>query len=154
MTIPLSKESNAFFVDITVKGTTKEKMKALIDSGASISYVANGKCIDVGLTPKGSRSGITCIHGKSHNQVKMPLYEGEIIVGGNSNHKMKITGLSDDLIVASQKIEAVLGTDILKKFSAKLDWKNCNGELNYDNRHKITRFLFKFFKKLMIKIPN
>lgn len=132
MNVPLKKDSNtnAFFVEIKVKGKTEEKFKALIDSGASISYVVNGKCLKMGLTFKGSRSGITCIHGKKHQDLPMPLYEGDIVVGDASTTNTKIIGLSDDVGIGSKKIEAVLGRDILQKFTAKLDWKNCNGELN------------------------
>ena len=105
-------------------------MKALVDSASSVSYVVNNDCLDNGLAFKGTRSGVVCIHGKRHSDLPVPVYEGDIVIGDTLTPNATIVGLGDDMVIGSGKLEAILGRNILKKFTVSLDWKNCNGEMN------------------------
>jgi len=123
----LSKEENAFFVNVQVKGIPKP-IDALIDTGAKHSFVSNKICIDNKLDFKGAFGGSMCIHGLVHNDVKIPVYETEITVGSFTRN-LRINGLSEGLTVGSKKIEAVLGRDVLENFVLNLNWITCTGKL-------------------------
>jgi len=124
------KEGDAFFVKVTVKGKTTKDLEALIDSGATHSFVANSECLDNGLIFDGARSGLLCIHGTQHKGVEIPVYKGELELGDFSQKDIEIFGLDDTVTVGSKKIEAVLGRNMLSHFTVNLDWKNCKGELS------------------------
>lgn len=122
------KDDDAFYVSLLVKGKSQKTLDALIDSGARSSYVANNICIDKGLRFVGSRSGGTCIHGKIHENLKVPVYKGNIEIGTFSK-EIDVIGLSDDITVGSEKVDAIIGRNILQNFTVNLDWKNCKGDM-------------------------
>ena len=130
VTLEKNGKNDAFFVDIKIRGKTEATFKALIDTGASVSYVVNDGCLDNGLVFRGTNKDVVCIHGKKHSGFSVPVYRGDILIGDILTPNVIIIGLGDDVTMGSEKIEAVLGRNILKRFEVNLDWKNCRGEMN------------------------
>ena len=101
-------------IAIILKGAKRQiSLKALLDSGATVSVVSKKIADKIGMENYGVGRGED-IQGKSVN-------------GINSVAKVKIAGgwiAADFVILPSVPDKVILGVDFIQKADIKIDWKN------------------------------
>ncbi len=101
-----------------------EDYTALVDTGATVSFLVLDDCLKLGLKAEGGRN-VTCIHGESR---EMPLFVGNVELAGKAL-TARVAGLSGPVRVPNGEVSVVLGRNILNQFKISLDWPNMTGQI-------------------------
>lgn len=120
----LETDGNVFISQLMVTGQKDVTARAIVDTGAENTFVAEEICLQSGLTPEGSR-GVTCIHGKRED---LAVFRGTLKLAGKEI-TTTIVALPTNPVVPGGKVHAVLGRDALRSFVLHIDWPGKKGSL-------------------------
>jgi len=122
--IPLQLRNGVYLVTFTING--KHKLLGIVDSGASSTHVTAEARKRAGLEYTGTARKFMCIHGVIHKDLKTRSYHGMVTLGTKSGSGIVYETVAP-LVVGGQRVDAVLGRDILCNFNVSLCWKDGTG---------------------------
>lgn len=99
-----------------------KQFKALVDTGASTSFLLDEECVSLGLKAEGGRN-VQCMHG---DWKQVPLFSGLVEIA-DKPQSVHIAGLPKGVVFAGNPITAIAGTNALRIFKLELDWPKGSG---------------------------
>jgi len=123
--VRLEAAGSKFFAPCIVKEGYNLGLKALVDTGATVTMVRGDICHNLSLVRFGRRP-VTCVHG-SHADAVVQRYLCAIDLGGRER-RLVIYELGN-VEEGGNAIDAILGLDMLEGCRMELDWVRMEGVL-------------------------
>lgn len=120
----LTTDHDLFFAKVTIIGTKPKENNVIIDTGASETLVDEERIIEAGLTPNGFRDKWVA----SGMRVSFSAWIGRVEIDTYSKNDAEIFGLPP-VILNGNRVEGLLGRDIMRNCKLIIDWKTHQGEL-------------------------
>lgn len=127
-TIKLEGRNGAFFARCTLRASPDIEMWGIVDSGASVTFLAPSMCDRARLKYKGTQDGVVCVHGKRHADLGVRFYRAAMTLG-NVTVNDRVYEYDGKLGFGGIQAHAILGRNILCNFDVNLGWLDGKGVL-------------------------
>lgn len=92
------------FVDATVKGRRRRKVRFMVDTGATYSLISRALARETGLVNSGVRETVRLANGR---RVRVPVYAGLVRIDGREASTIFWVGPCDEPLLGVETLESL-----------------------------------------------